>query len=241
MSDYKKKVIVDSMSMDEILRILAEDGKFLQHKIEENKKKYTRLIKGSTRKDRVYYNPITYKSAAGFNYVIQFFKRAYDEKEKDKLGILYYVWFMKSEETKTGKKRGVYAVTVSRLSLGSQWTWHFSVYKPHFMDRYKERCLNDCSIPRLEAFHRYFINNQKVSSSGKPSEKYPKGYWMVCNDGLCLCNRLEGFTVEVATFVDYAEAGFQKKQFAYDAKQAMLDIGFELKLPEEDFDEFEEE
>ena len=148
---------------------------------------------------------------------------------------------MKSEETKTGKKRGVYAVTVSRLSLGNQWTWHFSVYKPHFMDRYKERCLNDCSIPRLEAFHRYFINNQKVSSSGKPSEKYPKGYWMVCNDGLCLCNRLEGFTVEVATFVDYAEAGFQKKQFAYDAKQAMLDIGFELKLPEEDFDEFEEE
>ena len=241
MSDYKKKVIVDSMTMEEILQILAEDGKFLQHKIEENKKKYTRLIKNSTRKDRVYYNPVTYKSAAGFNYVIQFFKRAYDEKEKDKLGILYYIWFMKSEETKTGKKRGVYAVTVTRLSLGNQWTWHFSVYKPHFMDRYKERCLNDKSIPRLEAFHRYFMNNQKVSSSGKPSKKYPKGYWMVCNDGLCLCNRLEGFSVEVATFVDYAEAGFQKKQFAYDAKQAMLDIGFELKLPEEDFDEFEEE
>ncbi len=30
-------------------------------------------------------------------------------------------------------------------------------------------------------------------------------------------------------------------QFALDAQQAMLDIGFELKLPEEDFDEFEEE
>ena len=35
MSDYKKKVIVDSMSMEEILQILAEDGKFLQHKIVE--------------------------------------------------------------------------------------------------------------------------------------------------------------------------------------------------------------
>ena len=229
------------MSMEEILQILSEDSRFLQHKIDENQKKYKRLAKDSMRKDRVYYAPLTYKSTAGFNYVIQFFKRAYDEKERDILGVLYYVWFMKSEETKTGKKRGVYAVTVTKLSLGNQWTWHFSVYKPHFMDRYKERCLNDSSISRLEAFHRYIINNQKVSSFGKPSEKYPKGYWMVCNDGLCLCNRLEGFTVEVDTFVDYTTAGFQKKQFAYDAKQAMLDIGFELKLPEEDFNDFEEE
>lgn len=85
------------------------------------------------------------------------------------------------------------------------------------------------------------MNNQKVSSSGKPSEKYPRGFWMVCNEGLCLCNQLEGLTVEVATFVDYESAGFSKKQFAFDAKQAMLNNGFELQLPEEDFDEFEEE
>lgn len=241
MSDYKKKVIVDSMSMEEILQILAEDGKFLQHKIVENEKKYKRLIKDSRGKERVFYKPLTYKSAAGFNYVIQFFTRAYDEIEKDKLGVIYYIWFLRSIETQKGKKTGTYVVTVSKLSLSNHSTWHFTVYTPHFMDRYKERCLNDSSITRLEAFHRYYLNNLKISSSGRPSEKYPKGYWMVCNDGLCLCNRLKGLTVEVATFVDYATAGFQKKQFAYDAKQAMLDIGFELKLPEEDFDEFEEE
>ena len=229
------------MSMQEILLLLNEDVRFLQHKIDENTKKYRRLIANSTRKERVFYNPLNYKSAAGFNYVIQFFKRAYDEKEKDRLGVLYYIWFMKSEETNNGKKRGVYAVTVSRLSLGNEWIWQCKIYKPHFMDRYKERFLKDKSIPKIEAFHRYFLNNLKVSSSGRPSQKYPKGFWMACNDGLCLCNRLEGFTVEVATFVDYAEAGFKKKQFAYDAKQAMLDIGFEINLPEEDFDEFEEE
>lgn len=241
MSDYKKKVIVDSMSMQEILLLLNEDVRFLQHKIDENRKKYRRLIANSTRKERVFYNPLNYKSAAGFNYVIQFFKRAYDEKEKDKLGVLYYVWFMKSEETVKGRKRGVYAVTISRLSLRNEWTWHFTIYKPHFMDRYKERFLKDASIPKIEAFHRFFLNNLKISSSGRPSEKYPKGFWMVCSDGLCLCNRLEGYTVEVATFVNYETAGLQKRQFAFDAQQAMLDIGFELKIPEEDFDEFEEE
>ena len=229
------------MSIQEILLLLKDDAIFLQHKIDENKKKYKRLVMNSTRKERVFFNPLSYKSAAGFNYVIQFFKRAYDEEEKDKLGVLYYIWFVKSEETNSGKKRGVYAVTVSRLSLRNVWTWHCTVYKPHFIDRYKERFLKDNSIPRIEAFHRYFINNLKVSSSGKPSEKYPKGFWMVCNEGLCLCNRLEGFTVEVATFVDFETAGFQKKQFALEAREAMLDIGFELKLPEENFDEFEEE
>lgn len=240
MSD-KKKVIVESMSIEEILKILGEDYKFLQYKIDENKKKYKRLVANSARKDRVMYNPLTFKSAAGFNYVIQFFKRAYNEIETDKLGVIFYIWFIKSEETSTGKKRGTYVVTVSKLSLRNECTWHFTIYTPHFMDRYKERFLKDNSITRLEAFHKYLLGNLKVSSSGKPSEKYPRGYWMVTNDGLCLCNRLDGFTVKVATFVDYASAGFQKKQFAFDAKQAMLDIGFELNLPEEDFDEFEGE
>lgn len=241
MNGSQKKVLVDSMSMQEILILLTGDVKFLQHRIDENMKKYRRLAMSSTSRERIMYNPLSYKSATGFNYVIQFFKRAYDEKEKDKVGVIYYAWFMKSIETSSGKKRGVYAVTVSKLSLYNESTWHFTIYKPHFMDRYKERYLKDLSIPRLEAFHHYLINNLKVSSSGKPSEKYPKGYWMACSDGLCFCNRLDGLTVEVSTFVDYESAGYRKKQFAFDAKQAMLDIGFELRLPEEDFDEFEEE
>ena len=241
MDYHNKKVIVDSMPIDDILQLLNEDVKFLQHKIDENIKKYRRLVKTTPGKERHFFKPLNYKSSAGFNYVIQFFKRAIDENEKDKLGIIYYAWFIKSEVTKTGQKRGTYAITVSRLSLRDERAWHFTIYKPHFMDRYKERFLNDHSITRIEAFHRYLLNNLKATSSGRPSEKYPKGFWMVCNDGLCLCNRLEGLNVEVATFVDFSSAGFQKKQFAIDAKQAMLDIGFEINLPEEDFEDFEEE
>lgn len=33
MSDYTKKVIVDSMTIEEILQLLTVDAKFLQHKI----------------------------------------------------------------------------------------------------------------------------------------------------------------------------------------------------------------
>lgn len=67
MSDYKRRIIVDTMSMEEILQILSEDSRFLQHKIDENQKKYKRLAKDSMRKDRVYYDHLAYKSTAGFS------------------------------------------------------------------------------------------------------------------------------------------------------------------------------
>ena len=234
MADYKKSVIVDTMTNEEILTLLASDSQFLQHKIDENLKTYKRLIKNSASKNRIYYNPLNYKSAKGFNWVIQFFKRGVDEvDEKSKLGTLYYTWFVKN--------RGIYAVTCSRLSLYGKYTWHFTIYTPHFIDRYKERFLKDKSISKPDAFYKYFRNNLKLTSSGHPSQKYPNGFWLVCNDGMCLCNHLNSLTVEVKTFITYEMAHVEEKEFVQKAKQAMLDRGFELRLPEEDFDEYVKE
>jgi len=230
MSDYKKIKIVDSMSIDEILDLLKDDVKFLQHKIDEHTKQYRRLIKNSSKPGRFFYEPMNYESARGFHYFLQFFKRAENEEYKDKLGILYYVWFIKN--------RGMYAVTVSRLSITGHSELHLTVYTPHFIDRYRERFLKDLSISKSKAFLTYYKNNLKMATSGRPSEKYPKGYWAVCNDGLCLCNRMNGLTVEATTFITYDMAGKEQKQFSYDAKTAMLDRGFEINLPEEDFEEF---
>lgn len=94
------------------------------------------------------------------------------------------------------------------------------------------------SIGKAEAFHRYIRGNLKVISSGHPSEKYPNGFWMVCHDGLCLCNHLNSLTIEVKTFITYDMAHVDEKDFAFNASQAMLDRGFELNLPDEDFDEY---
>ena len=106
MADYKKTVIVDSITNDEIIELLRDDFVFLQHKIDENLRKYKQMVKNSVKKERVYYQPLNYKSAKGFHYMLQFFKRADDEPDKDKLGMIYYVWFIKN--------RGTYAVTLSR-------------------------------------------------------------------------------------------------------------------------------
>ena len=195
MGEYKKTVIVDSMSNEEILELLEDDVVFLQHKIDENLKRYKQMVKNSVKKERVYYQPLNYKSARGFHYMLQFFKRANDEPDKDKLGMLYYVWFIKNS--------GTYAITFSRLSYHSYAQWHYTIFTPHFFDRYRERFLKDLSISKPDVIYRFIRGNLKMSSTGHPSEKYPNCIWVACSDGLILCNHLNTINQVAKTLIFY--------------------------------------
>ena len=228
-----KKVIVDSMTIEEILELLKDDLDFLQHKIDDNLKRYKQMVKNSVKKERVYYQPLNYKSAKGFHYMLQFFKRANDEPDKDKLGMLYYVWFIKN--------RGTYAISLSRLSLYGRSHWHYTIYTPHFFDRYRERFLKDLSISKPDVIYRFIRGNLKMSSSGHPSEKYPNCIWVSCSDGLILCNHLNNINQVAKTFITYDMAGIDQKDFAFTAQQLMLERGIEIKLPDEDFEEYTKE
>ncbi len=234
MAEYRKSVIVDSMSIEDIISLLKDDCAFLQHKIDDNRKKYLKLARFSMKKDRVYYKPLNYQSARGFHYVVQFFKRAIDEEEKEKLGTMYYVWFVKD--------RGIYAVLFSRTGAWGRKFDRFTIYTPHFLDRYRERFLKDPTISKPDVIHTYLMNNLRSTSTGHPSEKYPKSIWMMCSDGLCLCNLIENsFNLIAKTFVTFDMAGLERKQFIEEAKDAMKRNDFEFSLPEEDFDEFDED
>lgn len=233
MGEYKKTVIVDSMSNEEILELLEDDVDFLQYKIDENLKRYKQMVKNSVKKERVYYQPLNYKSARGFHYMLQFFKRANDEPDKDKLGMLYYVWFIKNS--------GTYAITFSRLSYHSYAQWHYTIFTPHFFDRYRERFLKDLSISKPDVIYRFIRGNLKMSSTGHPSEKYPNCIWVACSDGLILCNHLNTINQVAKTFITYDMAGIDQKDFAFTAHQLMLERGVEIKLPDEDFEEYTKE
>ena len=233
MSDYKKTVIVDSMTNEEVLDLLIDDLDFLQHKIDDNLKRYQQMVKNSVKKERVFYQPLNYKSARGFHYMLQFFKRADDDPEKDKLGMIYYVWFIKNH--------GIYAVFLSRLSLYGYARWRYTVYTPHFFDRYRERFLKDTSISKPDVIYRFIRGNLKMTSVGHPSEKYPNCVWMACSDGLILCNHLNGYNQEAKTFITYEMAGIDQKDFAFTSHKLMLERGVEIKLPDEDFEEYTKE
>lgn len=230
MSDYKKTVIVDSMSNEEILMLLAKDAAFLQHKIDDNIRKYRKLANSSVRNERYFYKPLTYTSARGFDFVIQFFRRAIDEPEKDSLGIIYYARFLKS--------RGMYAIMLSLLSgWGQQATWRATIYTPHFFDRYRERFLKDVSLSKVEVIHQYILKNLRAVLTGHPSEKYPNSVWIRCNNGLCLCSHLNSINLVAKTFVTFDMAGFERKEFIRKADEAAALHELELSMPDEEFDE----
>lgn len=234
MSDYNRKAIVDSMSNEEILMLLGNDAAFLQHKINDNIKKYRKLVNSSARRERCFYQPLTYRSAKGFDFVIQFFKRAVGEPEKDKLGIIYYARFMKN--------RGLHAIMISRLSgLGQMVTWRATIYTPHFFDRYRERFLKDVSMNKVDVIHHFVLNNLKNVLGGHPSEKYPNSVWIRCNDGLCLCSHLNSINLVAKTFVTLDMAGQERQKFIHGADEAAALRGIELSIADEDFNEYTED
>ena len=94
------------------------------------------------------------------------------------------------------------------------------------------------SISKPDVIYRFIRGNLKMSSSGNPSEKYPNGIWVACSDGLCLCNHLNSINQEAKTFITYDMAGIDQKDFAFNAQQVLLKRGFDLKLPDEDFEEY---
>ena len=149
---------------------------------------------------------------------------------KNRLGCAYYAWFVKN--------RGMYAITLTQLNRS---IYHNTIYHPHFFDRYRERFLKDKSMSKLDVIHTYLTNNTKSATGHIPSAKYPDDYWMVTKDGFCLCNMLGGTLIEAKTFITWDMAGIDQKEIAYIGKQNLLKQGFDISLPDEDFEEFDKE
>ena len=225
-------MIVDSMTYTEILEQFKKDIKIVMHKYEEGTKRYQKYVRSAKNKERVYYEPIRFKSACDFNYVVMFFNEGVNVPSKQRLGKTFYAWYI--------QKRGFYAITFSLLEKA---VWHFTIYTPHFVDRYKLRVLKDMSISKADAFHQYIMKNMKVVSQKvkNPSEKYPEDYWTACNEGLCLCNQKEQLIIEVKTIISWDMLKPDQKEFAIEGKLHMLSKGFDLAFPEEDFNEYIEE
>lgn len=230
-------MIVDSMTYDEVLKELKADLPMVNYRIEAENKRFKKLLCDTRSRERYYYRPVTFKSARGFNWVLQFFNEGLGVPSKQRLGLIEYAWFVQN--------RGLYAITISRLSRNGIVTNHFTFYTPHFIDRYRERFLNDPSIKKVDAFHHFIVSNPKFSSQKlkNPSEKHPNDYWSICNDGLCLCNTLQGFTVEAKTFITWDMVGKDQRQFAIEGNRFMANQGLELDVsfPDEDFDEYSKE
>lgn len=232
MTDNKKTIIVDSMSIEDIMKLLMDDKSFFNHKRENVGKPFKKKVKMlPNRKEEYFFEPVEFKSAKGFNYVFQYFKRGSDDYKKEQLGLIIYVWFVKN--------RGIYVIQESLLHR--QYV-HYSIIIPHFFSRYRERFLKDLSIQTKDVINIFYRRNYRFAATGLPSEKYPEGYWMFCKDGLLLCRRLEGLTIEIKTFVPWEMTRQDQHIKILEDLQATKEMGwntdFEKYLPDEILDEY---
>ena len=62
---------------------------------------------------------------------------------------------------------------------------------------------------------------------------------LICTPCLAPCDdHLNNIHQEAKTFITYDMAGVDQKDFALTAQLALIKRGFDLKLPEEDFEEY---
>lgn len=222
-------MIVDSMTYQDIMQLHENNTHLVTRKIEEGLKFFSKDVsKNLFRREPHFYRPMEFSSPNGLNYVVQFFDGGRDYPTKERTRLVHYFWFVKN--------RGFYAMNVSRIH---QQFKHYNIYTPHFIDRYRQRYLKDLSVSKKEVVLSFLKNNMKNAMGYFPSEKYPTCTWEFGNDGLCLCNLLnDKMVIELKTFVTFDMLGIDQKKFAVKAKECLNTIGFDLSLPDEDFDEF---
>ena len=216
------------MTYEEIIDLFKVDCAILLHKINENNKRFQKAVRESRTKGKRYFKPITFSGSRGFNYVLQFFDYGIDYPTKKRLGLYYYAWFRKN--------RGIYALSFTKLG-GS--VWHFTIYHPHFFDRYRDRFLKDPNLSKPEVIFKFVRNNQKKSATNIPSENYPDGYWMACTDGLCLCHNIHNLIIEAKTFITWDMAGVDQREIGIKSQELAIKAGFDLSIPVEDFEEYD--
>lgn len=222
------------MDIREIIALLKEDFSFGQHKFDDLHKRYLKIAKGySHRKDRVDFNPVSFKSATGFNYVFRFYKRAANDSREGKIDCEHYIWFI--------KRRGLFAIRIVNQKSIYRTERKYQVYIPHFFDRYRERFLKDISIPKLEVMRCFMLCNPQGALMCFPSEKYPDSVWARCNDGLILSNQVTDEIYECKTYISFDMTFSGERRFVDLTAEEGLKRGFEFKLPEENFYEYLED
>lgn len=191
--------------------------------------KYTLASKRPRSKERYYYPANRFHTYMyDFNYVVNFFIRGKDEPEFDNFGDLVYAWFWKDGER--------YAITFQH-DPDNPMNFHYSIYIPHFFKRYKQRFLKTRQMSDLDVMNHYFLNNWRQAFKNVPSIKYPNCVYQIGNDGVCFSNNINNRYFEYKTYITWDMLFKDQKKIALEAKLSADAHGFDLALPEDEFDE----
>ena len=187
-------MIVDSMGYEEIAAEFQSDYKseiepklFVTFGMEAKYRRY--LMKEAKNDELIFFKPIKLTSKKGNNYIIQYYCEGWAGYKRNNLIYFIYLYYHRPD--------GLYAV----LHAEARDATRFMVYTPHFFDRYRERCMGDGTVPKLQVIQQCFRYNHNFAVTLIDSEKYKDNVLSTLKEGIGLGNYITPLIIEFRTFV----------------------------------------
>lgn len=223
--------IVDSMSTEDILDVYSQDASYVNHKIKDLNKRFSKCLY-SSRKEIFFFPPAEYKRKDGLNIIVQCFDMGSAVPIKQRLRTTFYFWFI--------YRNGFHAI---RILSESKYSAILYFYTPHFIDRYRERGLKDTSISKPEALNKFICNNHKIVGKRIRSEKYPDNFWLCYEEGIAFVNsrffKKSGILfseLTMKTFISWDCLSLKRRKISFSLFKEALSNGYEIKIPDEILD-----
>lgn len=202
-----KTVIVDTMDYAEICRLWKKDNDgIVSHKAQEQAAKLRRKMLASSDKGEATMPPVMFKSASGFTFWLMVCCKSRGDAKKFRFGKLVFAWYLTA--------RGFYTIA-NMLEGGCLRFW---IFTPHFFDRYRERFLKDMTLEKEAVIQRFLETNYNMVKTKIASSKYPNSHYLICQDGVCLCNDYSSDILLIKTFLSWDMLGEDQAVVANEGK-----------------------
>ena len=222
-------MLVETMTLDEVLHLLKEDlpqYNIKQKYIYDELARKTRKFKN---RSRIWHIPREFKTKNGFNFISLYYSDPISVPKEERLRFISYCWFVLKNK---------FYIILQRTIV--QTFLDVKIYNAHFINRYNERYLKKPSLGLLEVFRLFVQNNIDGANKGNATDEYPNGYICVTNDGLIYGERifnqeLNCETTIMKTFISWDMIGQDQQQLAMEGKLVLKEFGIDLSVPEDDF------
>ena len=209
------------MTPDEILKLFGEqDASFISYRLTELNKYYKKKLSSNNYSIKIL-GTHEYKRNDGLNIELIYFDKGSFYPQEKRLGIWEYFWF--------NYKGGISAV---KIQPDRQYGIIKYFYSNHFIERYRERELNNLAETKANALKTFLLNNYKKLIKYVPSEKYPNNGWMCTAEGLCFMEVKKDDFIIMKSFLPWKMLNLGQEAVSLQLIQEALHKGFDFKVPE---------
>lgn len=164
-------MILENMNDKEICDAFHNDRLQIENRLDKlDWKKYERYLKKNKSKGPIFFEPVRFKSKNSNDYIIIPFSPGWKDSKRENVAIIHYMYYRRAE--------GFYAV-----SHTLRFYYRYTIYPPHFFQRYQERFLHQPELSQQKTIEMFFKRTLGTANADKLDDNK---YQLSCTDGVIL-------------------------------------------------------